>query len=1192
MLAIVVGCSTKKNTRLSRAYNNTTAVWNIYFNGKDNMDRCEQKIENLPDDYLHDISLFKSTSDAASRAVSNDVEYTISKATKLIKSKSIVKKPKRRRGRITQSYRRLASKAEYNEWVDDAYILLGKSFYYKHNFLSAYDYFSYVLTSFPEDKTAFEAHIWMMRCDIELDRYVEAEEKFKYLNADINFPRKYASDLLLARARALLKQEKYKEAEDIITETLELRGLPKQLRARLHYILAQRCEKDNKVKDAISNFEKVEKYSQDYTMTFNAKLSILKLTGGENLDMLAEQLLKMLEKGKNNIYQDQIYFALGSIAIKQGKKEQALGYFKKSASVSTDNEYQRVTSCVKVADMYFEEEDYDNSFLYYDSAVVVMDETFEDFDKIYNKYNNLDRLVSNMQIVARQDSLQGMASLSESELYAMLDNLISIQTQEENRIKQLAQSANQPRFSPFAHIGNQQLGTTSANQKYTFYFYNPNTVSYGKAQFQQAWGRRELEDNWRRNERHSVIVADEEVDDASRENDPKKRQYYLQDIPTTDSMLERSNKKIIKALNEEGQLYANEFENFDKAVNVYKDIIRRCPNSDTELEAMFAIYRIAEKTENASLREEYRNIILSSYADSKYAQYIKDPAFMDKHNEGLASINKLYKQVLYHYANSDFSSIPLLVSQIMKDGPESDLIPKLKFLDAVAEGKRGDWVKLQAKLVSYVKDYPTEETAELAEHIIALMQDSTYTDYERLVALRYINHKIQNKELLGSGELGQDPYGGKYSYDEELFHYYVLSYPADSAIDENLLKFDIANFNIDNYPRNDFDIEEAWLNSTTKMLVVRPIENKKESLRYFHSIIKDEKVLKALDGANYLNFVISSSNYDQILDEHSYTDYLRFFANNYSRFVGANFTKEDIAKEEQKLVDADIAQTEQERGSYVAVDASAKPTSYTIDLGGENYYVIAIENRNYNTSNLKGMLDSYNKKNYPEIKWNYEVLKLDGNVLLVTKSLKTLPKALGYFRAVISDRSLSSYLSGTPHKNFMISEDNWDILKDSKNLDKYMDFFQTEYIPQVPASIATTGVVKVDVDLSENPYTFKDGAHYLDIVVPATGYDAGALEAVLKVFNIENNAGKSLTISTENLDDLRIIMKIGMFKSKDEALYYLRMMIRERSIREQLMITTFRNFVISTENDALFMKRKNITEYMDFYKEIYLKDNQ
>lgn len=1153
------------------------------------MEECEQKIDNLPDDYLHEIPIFKSNTDAASQAVSRDVEYTIAKATKLIKSKSITKKPKRRRGKITQQYRKLAAKAEYNKWVDDSYILLGKSFYYKHNFLTAYDYFSFVLTTFPKEKTAFEAHIWMMRCDIALDRYAEAEEKFKYLNSDVNFPKKYAADLLLAHASSMLVQERYEEAYSLINETLELK-IPKQLRARLHFILGQRAETENRVKEAIEHFEQSEKYAQDYTMKFNAKINVLRLTGGKDLNLLAAELLKMLDKGKNNIYQDQIYFALGNIAMIQEKKDLALDYYKKSAAVSTDNEYQRATSCVKVAEMYFDMDDYDHSFMYYDSAVFVMDETFEDFDKVYAIYQNLDKLVSNMQVVSRQDSLQAMATLSEEELYATIDDLITQQVQEEQRIEQLGNSVNRPRFSPFAQQTNQQLGSSNSNQKYSFYFYNPNTVAYGKTQFQQSWGRRKLEDNWRRKERHGLLSSDEEEEDSSgRETDPKKRAYYLQDIPLNDSLMARSNSKVAKALNEQGQLYTEKFENYEKAVEVYKELIRRFPNSDVELESMFAIYRIGEKTNNAALKTEYRTAILSKYSDTKYAQYLQDPSFMAKHNQRVANIDKLYKQALYHYANSDYSSIPLLVSQIMKDEPESDLVPKLKFLGAVAEGKRGNWMKLQENLTSYTKEYPEGETTVLAKRIIAMMQDSTYTDYERLVALGYINHKIQNKELLGPGEQSNDPYGGKFSYDEDMFHYYVLSFPADTSINEDLLKFDIANYNIDNYPRNDFDIEESWLNTTTKMIVVKPIENKRESLKYFLSIIKERKVFKSLEGKSYLNFVISSSNYERIIEEHSYTDYLKFFAGNYSRFVGTNFTKEELVKEEQKQEEQEKAEEDQERGSYVTVEGNVSSANYTIDLADDNYYVIAISDKTYNTSNLKGVLEKYNKHYSSSTKWRYEVLNFDDYQLFVTKSIKTLPKALTYFRSVISDRSIFGYLSGMSNRNFMISKHNWDILQTNKNIDGYMDFFQSEYLSQVPAD-APTAVS--ETDLSTNPYVDKDGLQYLDIIVPATGFDSDKLVETIKVFNTDKNGDKSLAVSVERLDDLRVIVKIGILKSKAEAMQYLRLMIRENSIRELLMTTTFRNFVITPENDTLFMNRKNITEYMDFYKEKYLKDSQ
>ena len=46
----------------------------------------------------------------------------------------------------------------------------------------------------------------------------------------------------------------------------------------------------------------------------------------------------------------------------------------------------------------------------------------------------------------------------------------------------------------------------------TFYFYNPQTVAQGKTQFQRKWGRRPLEDDWRRRKKE-LSTFNEPMDD-------------------------------------------------------------------------------------------------------------------------------------------------------------------------------------------------------------------------------------------------------------------------------------------------------------------------------------------------------------------------------------------------------------------------------------------------------------------------------------------------------------------------------------------------------------------------------------------------------------------------------------------------------------------------------------------------------
>ncbi|KPK87267.1 MAG: hypothetical protein AMS27_02910 [Bacteroides sp. SM23_62_1] len=86
-----------------------------------------------------------------------------------------------------------------------------------------------------------------------------------------------------------------------------------------------------------------------------------------------------------------------------------------------------------------------------------------------------------------------------------------------------------------------------------WYFYNEAAKSFGQPEFRMKWGNRKLEDNWRRKNKSEMSFGDiggenDEVTDSSGIQKPilsnKTREFYLQDIPLTDSMMALSHDRI------------------------------------------------------------------------------------------------------------------------------------------------------------------------------------------------------------------------------------------------------------------------------------------------------------------------------------------------------------------------------------------------------------------------------------------------------------------------------------------------------------------------------------------------------------------------------------------------------------------------------------------------------------------------
>ena len=66
-----------------------------------------------------------------------DIDNAIDKATKAIKLHSITRKPKRKQVKQSDKYKEFRKKKEFNSWIEDCYLLLGRAQFYKADYRTA-----------------------------------------------------------------------------------------------------------------------------------------------------------------------------------------------------------------------------------------------------------------------------------------------------------------------------------------------------------------------------------------------------------------------------------------------------------------------------------------------------------------------------------------------------------------------------------------------------------------------------------------------------------------------------------------------------------------------------------------------------------------------------------------------------------------------------------------------------------------------------------------------------------------------------------------------------------------------------------------------------------------------------------------------------------------------------------------------
>ena len=1210
LMPLLQGCSTKKNTFASRAYHNLTSQYNIYFNANESFKAGHTRVETaIEDDFTRLLPVYKTSDPSVGNMVKSDMDNAIIKASKLIEIHSITEKPKRR-GRRTRRYQEFASKEEFNPWVDDSYLLMGKAYFYQHNYLAAIDNLSYILRRYSDGDARHEAQVWLIRSYTELERYGEAAEVIQVIQNDPDFPKKLEKDLAVATAYFYIRQKEYAEAIKFIDIALSKTTWKKQ-KARLQYIEAQLYNEIGKPMQAAEAYRKVTRMNPDYRMAFNARINAAGVFSAEgDAEKSKKTLRRMLNDKKNVEFRDQIYYALGNVFFRESNRSEAIENYRKSVASSYNNQFQRALSSVTLADIYFDDQNYRGAQAYYDSAMIIIDNNYPNYPVLAAKYRSLTNLVENVLTVEREDSLQRIARMPENQREMLIAQLMREEQERQRNQQNMDLQAQSEQGYYRANRYRMGMGTPEGGGG-GWYFYNPQTVAYGKVTFQQRWGQRSLEDNWRRSNKSTFteIQAEETaaiVDSSQiviRIDDPLQKAFYTQDLPLTDSLMSISHNRIRDALYNAGKIYRADFSNYIRSAEAFEELMKRYPDNIYQLSAYFDLYDLNEVMGNKQQADYYRNLIITQFPDSKFAQYLLNPNFFIEMEARRDTLNRIYEETFKNYRTGNYRNVITLAGSLKRMDPDTLMMPKIEFMETVARGTQTDLLVFENLLKNYIATYPKAEPVKLAKEILTLIQDSTLTDYQRLVDMGYINEEIRNEELLASARMENDEFGGKFSYEDDLLHYFVIAYPRTANIDINRLKFDIANYNIDHYTKIDFDIETEGLNDQLNLVTVRALGNKDDGLIYHRSVIRKAPVFQTLSGIEYVNFVASSTNYRQIMTEKSIADYLRFFVKNYSRYIRSDFSDDEseISPEELMAKAREEDRILRERGEFRVVETGAA-SLFSASIEGTQSFVLAVKDKNLSMRAVLEGFAQYNRSEFAGLNLNTQLKPAGDYQLLLVQGIPSVNEAMSYFRKVVNNRSLFQPLGQATYRNFVITEGNLRKMVEDMKVDEYIEFFRTNYIQQSQATTAPVQGPQTPPAVSEKaeepavqapkvyegPYNVNiERPHYFVFVIPSQGVDKAGFINGLNAFN-KAGEGNGLSITEVPVDEFRNAIIVSGLADSEAAQRYSKTVVQNRDLYLPLGNASYRNFVISDQNFEIFQREKNISAYMDYYKQIYL----
>ena len=723
VFAILSSCSTRKDTVVSRNWHSLNTKFNVLFNGKEAFKKGIDGInESYKDDWFEQLPIepikFEkekieipkfNNSIGAGFGGAKDEETKASTPFGIAEEKAV---------KAIQKHGMNIAGEERNSQIDDAYLLLGKARYYDQRFIPAIESFNYVISSYPFANLINETKIWRAKTNIRLDNEEFAVETLNLLlkvkdTLEINLSENIKEQGYTALAMAYVKMDSIQKAKKFLikaTETLH----NKNQGARNLFVLGQIYSSENKKDSASVIFNKIinfKKAPDKYKMHANIELA-KNATSDSASVVILKKLQKLIKDRDNREYLDKLYYQVGLLHEKNDSIDLATAYYNKSLRAKSDNVKQKTYTFERLGNNNFKSSKYQLANSYYDSIINIATDTLNlRIRRIKRKHRNLASLINFEETVTRIDSILKIASLSkeeqESYFQKYIDNLKT--KDEENAQLKLNQQAFGTSFG-----GN----SLQSNNKGKWYFYNSQSLAFGKTAFQKTWGNRQLEDDWR----WSSKIATNNTRKNSVQINQKNLRYdlatYINTIPKDKNKIDTLNLDRNQALYELGLIYKEQFKDTKLAIERLERVASLNPKEELILPINWHLYKAYQVVGNQKKSNKHKNTILTKYTNTIFAKTIRNPDKKIEEDISVDEIEDTYKEIYYLYKDNKYQETVAKIVDILPSIENSKLIPKFELLKAYAIGKYTDKKTYTFALEAIVIKYGNTAEGKQAKKII------------------------------------------------------------------------------------------------------------------------------------------------------------------------------------------------------------------------------------------------------------------------------------------------------------------------------------------------------------------------------------------------------------------------------------------------------------------------------------------
>ena len=747
----------KKFTTFRHFIQNNVTHYNYYFNAKNKINSVIEKAKaSNQDDYSKLLSFYAySLTNTASQKA--DLDSVIYKATA---------------GILLHDLR--------TDWVDNMYLLIGRSYYLRNELDSASLTFQFInYNLFPRKKkeddnrivganesakssvlsiankekrnvvqkvmslppSRNDALIWLARTLTEKEEYGDAAGMINILMNDPNLPKRLKNDLDEVSAYWFYKQEIY-DSSAIHLENALSNAETKQDKARWEYLLGQMFETSGNYAKASDYYAKASKHTIDPVMDIYARLNDAKMFRDNGnvreLENSISKLKKMARKDRYDTYRDIIYYSIGQLSLQKPDTANAKVHFGKSLKYNTNNAGYKNRTFLQLADIAYTEKEYTKASAYYDSIQLEDPSIKAQAQKINERKSSLNNIVAQINIITREDSLQKVAKMPPAEREAFIKKILK-KYWKENGLKEEDNSAGNSLIT-FNSNSNEPTDLFGSSAKGDWYFYNAGLKSRGFSDFKSKWGKRANVDNWRRKSSSSVKSnlspnnnGGDPLDNTKdgtpgtgTGTDTKATEYsyagLMGNLPLNPEQLDSSNNMIAKSLITLARLFQNDLEDYKEAINTYENYLQRFPDRLLDGEVYLGLYFCYSKLGNTAKSDYYKNLLTTNFAGSRSANKITNPNYSEDAKVKNPEVTRRYEVIYDQFIEGKFAEASESKRKADSLYGNNYWTPQLLYIEAIGYIKEKNDSSAILVLSDIISLYPTSPLKLKAETMIDVLK--------------------------------------------------------------------------------------------------------------------------------------------------------------------------------------------------------------------------------------------------------------------------------------------------------------------------------------------------------------------------------------------------------------------------------------------------------------------------------------